>query len=249
MGPINGIKDIEHSVSRVVSGHPDAIQVTPPIAKILSENFLGRNNPSLIARLDTSNFWRSSPLPTTGYYTDLFSVKDAVRLNADAVVAYLLLGFQNDHDEACNLKILSKIVHEAHDYGMPLIIEPLGLAKGYGEETSYSAVRDKNIISLAVRMATEIGADLLKVDYTGDNNSFSEILDSTTCPVLIRGGPKTKTLADSLQMVYDSLELGAKGIIFGRNIWQSNNPTKTTQVYSDFVHKIISLEDASKQLE
>jgi len=243
MGPINGIKDIESSVSRVVQGGPDAIQVTPPIAKVVSENFLGRNSPSLIARLDTSNLWRSSPEPKSGYYADLFSVKDAVRLNAQAVVTYLLVGFENDHDEAYNLKILSKIAHEAHDYGMPLIIEPLGIAKGY------QAVRDKDVISLAVRMATEVGADLLKVDYTGDKSSFREILDSTTCPVMIRGGPKTKTLADSLQMVSDSLEIGANGIVFGRNIWQSDDPTKITKVYSDFVHNNIDINEALKQLE
>ncbi|NSL75600.1 MAG: aldolase [Thaumarchaeota archaeon] len=243
MGPIDGIKDIESSVSKVVQGRPDAIQVTPPIAKVVSENFLGRNSPSLIARLDTSNLWRSSPEPNSGYYTDLFSVKDAVRLNAQAVVTYLLVGFENDHDEAYNLKILSKIAHEAHDYGMPLIIEPLGIAKGY------QAVRDKDVISLAVRMATEVGADLLKVDYTGDKSSFREILDSTTCPVMIRGGPKTKTLADSLQMVSDSLEMGANGIVFGRNIWQSDDPTKITKVYSDFVHDNIDLDEALKQLE
>ena len=243
MGPIDGIKDIESSVSKVVQGGPDAIQVTPPIAKVVSENFLGRNSPSLIARLDTSNLWRSSPEPKSGYYADLFSVKDAVRLNAQAVVTYLLVGFENDHDEAYNLKILSKIAHEAHDYGMPLIIEPLGIAKGY------QAVRDKDVISLAVRMATEVGADLLKVDYTGDKSSFREILDSTTCPVMIRGGPKTKTLADSLQMVSDSLEIGASGIVFGRNIWQSDNPTKITKVYSDFVHNNIDINEALKQLE
>ena len=243
MGPIEGIKDIESSVSKVAKGRPDAIQVTPPIAKVVSENFLGRGSPSLIARIDSSNLWRSSPEPKSGYYTELFSVKDAVRLDAQAVVTYLLVGFENDHDEAYNLKALSKIAHEAHDYGMPLIIEPLGIAKGY------QAVRDKDIISLAVRMATEVGADLLKVDYTGEKDSFREILDSTTCPVMIRGGPKTKTIADSLQMVSDSLETGAKGLVSGRNIWQSEDPTKITKVYTEFVHNEIGLEDALKQLE
>ena len=242
MGPVDGIQDIVTSVKKVVSGNPDAIQLTPPIAKVLSENFLGRNSPSLIARLDTSNLWRSTPAPKNGYYTDLFSVKDAVRLNADAVVAYLLVGFENDYDESNNMKILSAIVHEAHDYGMPLIIEPLGISKGY------QVVRDKTIISLAVRMATEIGADLLKVDYTGDKTSFSEILNSTTCPVLIRGGPKTKTVEDSMKMVLDSLDLGAKGIVFGRNIWQSSDSTMTTQIYSDFIHRRITIEEAIKQL-
>ena len=70
MGPVDGIQDIVTSVKKVVSGNPDAIQLTPPLAKVLSENFLGRNSPSLIARLDTSNLWRSTPAPKNGYYTD-----------------------------------------------------------------------------------------------------------------------------------------------------------------------------------
>ena len=66
---------------------------------------------------------------------------------------------------------------------------------------------------------------------------------------MIRGGPNTKTIADSLQMVSDSLETGAKGLVSGRNIWQSEDPTKITKVYTEFVHNEIGLEDALKQLE
>ena len=49
-------------------------------------------------------------------------------------------------------------------------------------------------------------------------------------------------------MVLDSLALGAKGIVFGRNIWQSSDSTMTTQIYSDFIHRRITIEEAIKQL-
>ena len=50
-------------------------------------------------------------------------------------------------------------------------------------------------------------------------------------------------------MVDDSLSIGAKGLVSGRNIWQAEDPTKITKVYSEFVHKEIKLEEALKRLE
>src|SRR3972149_1046488 len=230
MGPLQGIEDIVDTVSKVAKGGADAIQVVPPVVKVIKENFFGRGSPALIARLDHSNYWRSIPEPKPGYYTKIFTVKDAVRVNADAVVTYLLTGFEDDSQEAENLRSLADMVREAQDYGMPIIIEPLGLEKGS------QAVRNESIIRLAVRMATEIGADLLKVDYTGEKNSFKAIVGSTFTPILVRGGPKTKTIQESFQMVKDSLDCGAKGIVFGRNVWQAPDITKMTKTLAGLVH-------------
>ena len=74
MGPVEGIENIVESVANIIKGHPDAIQVTPPVARILKHNFLGRNSPSLVVRLDSSNLWRKKPEPKQGYYSDIFSV-------------------------------------------------------------------------------------------------------------------------------------------------------------------------------
>ncbi len=240
MGPIKGIENITDTVSKVAKGGADAIQVTPPVAQAIRENFFGRGSPALIARLDHSNYWRATPAPKPGYYTKIFTVKDAVRVNADAVVTYLLTGFEDDRQEAENLRSLADMVREAQDYGMPIIIEPLGLEKGS------QAVRNESIIKLAVRMATEIGADLLKVDYTGEKNSFKAIVGSTFTPILVRGGPKTKTMQESFQMVKDSLDYGAKGIVFGRNVWQAPDITKMTKTLAGLVHGELNVKQAAK---
>ena len=242
MGPIQGIENIAETASKVAKGGADAIQVVPPVVKAVKENFLGRGSPAFIARLDHSNYWRATPAPKPGYYTKIFTVKDAVRVNADAVVTYLLTGFEDDRQEAENLRYLSDMVHEAQDYGMPIIIEPLGLEKGS------QAVRNEAVIKLAVRMATEMGADLLKVDYTGEKNSFKAIVGSTFVPILIRGGPKTKTLLESFQMVKDSLDCGAKGIVFGRNVWQAHDVTKMTRTFAGLVHGEHTVKEAAKMV-
>ena len=242
MGPLQGIEDIADTASKVAKGGADAIQVVPPVVEVIKENFFGRGSPALIARLDHSNYWRAAPEPKPGYYAKVFTVKDAVRVNADAVVTYLLTGFEDDRQEADNINRLSEMVHEAEDYGIPIIIEPLGLQKGS------QAVRNESLIKLVVRMASEIGADLLKVDYTGDKKSFTPIVNSTFSPILVRGGPKTKTLQESFQMVKDSLDCGAKGIVFGRNVWQAEDTTKMTRALSGLVHGELDVKKAAKMV-
>ena len=242
MGPIQGIENIADTASKVAKGGADAIQVTPPVAQAIKENFLGRGSPALIARLDHSNYWRATPAPQPGYYTKIFTVKDAVRVDADAVVTYLLTGFEDDRQEAENVRSLADIVREAQDYGMPTIIEPLGLEKGS------QAVRNESIIKLSVRMATEIGADFLQVDYTGEKSSFKDIVGSTFAPVLVRGGPKTKTIQESFQIVKDSLDCGAKGIVFGRNVWQAPDITKMTRTFAGLVHGELDVKQAAKMV-
>jgi class I fructose-bisphosphate aldolase len=243
MGPIQGIENIADTVSKVVRGGADAIQVTPPVVQAIKENFFGRGSPALIARLDHSNYWRATPAPKPGYYTKIFTVKDAVRANADAVVTYLLTGFEDDRQEEENLRSLADMVREAQDYGMPIIIEPLGLEKGS------QAVRNESIIKLAVRMATEIGADFLKVDYTGEKSSFKAIVGSTFAPILVRGGPKTKTMQESFQMVKDSLDCGARGIVFGRNVWQAPDITNMTKTLAGLVHGELNVRQATKMVK
>jgi len=102
------------------------------------------------------------------------------------------------------------------------------------------------LIKLVVRMASEIGADLLKVDYTGNKKSFTAIVNSTFSPILVRGGPKTKTLEESFQMIQDSLGCGAKGIVFGRNVWQAKDITKMTRAMAGLVHGELDVKKAVK---
>jgi DhnA-type fructose-1,6-bisphosphate aldolase and related enzymes len=60
---------------------------------------------------------------------------------------------------------------------------------------------------------------LLKVDYTGDKESFREVVEVAFAPILIRGGPKTKTDLEFLKMLRDAIDVGASGVTVGRNVW------------------------------
>ena len=85
-------------------------------------------------------------------------------------------------------------------------------------------------IKHAARVAQEVGADIIKVNYTGNIESFKEVTESVKVPVVIAGGPKLGSIYEILKMIYDALQAGAAGISIGRNIFQADNPTLLVKI-------------------
>jgi class I fructose-bisphosphate aldolase len=216
--------------------------MTPGITRASLPKFYGRNKPGVIVRLDATNIWRKKPAPKEGYYTHVASVKDAVQLGADAVVTFLFAGYDTDAQEADNLQTLARIGAEAREYGIPFIVEPLAIQKGS------NVVRDFEIMKLIVRMASEIGADLIKADFPETKKQFDELIGIASAPILVRGGPKMDSDREMLQMVKDAMECGAKGIVFGRNVWQHKDPSRILRALAVIVHEQQTVAKALKLL-
>ena len=245
MGPLKGIENPIEIVSKIAKNGPDALQMTPSMAKIVKENFFSRNSPLLIARLDTTNTFRKDYKPyNQGYYSSVYTIKDAINCYADAVVTYLVVGYGDDGVEGYNISKLAELRKEANDYGIPFIIEPL-----YVTKDSSDSVREINLVKYVTRLASEIGADILKVDYTGNKEDFREVVKVAFSPILIRGGPKTNTNEEFLKMLKDALDAGARGITVGRNLWQSNEPDKLARAISKIVHENVDIGEALKILK
>lgn len=231
IGPLPGVENAAQTIERLLPGRPDAIQMTPGMTRANIDKFLGRNKPGVIVRLDATNIWRKKPAPKEGYYSSVASVKDAIQLGADAVVTFLFTGYDTDAQEADNLRVLATIGAEAREFGIPFIVEPLAIQKGS------NVVRDFAIMKLVVRMAFEIGADLIKADFPESKKQFEELVAASSVPILVRGGPKMDSDKEMLQMVKDAMTAGAKGIVFGRNVWQHKDPAKILQALAAIVHE------------
>ncbi|MEM0374566.1 MAG: aldolase, partial [Sulfolobales archaeon] len=108
---------------------------------------------------------------------------------------------------------------------------------------------DVNLVKYVTRFASEIGADILKVDYTGSKETFRQVVEVAFSPILIRGGPKTRNDVEFLQMIKDSIDAGAKGVTVGRNLWQSANPEKLARAISLIVHEGKDVGESLKALE
>ena len=144
------------------------------------------------------------------------SVEQAVSLGAKAVgyTIYLGSGFESDM-----LAEFGRIQEDAHRRGIAAIawIYPRGAA--VQNDTS------KEIVAYAARTGLELGADAVKIKYTGDPASFSWAVKSAAgVRVFMSGGPKAPTDEDFLRQVAGVIEAGGTGLAVGRNVWQNEDP-------------------------
>ncbi len=242
MGPTPGVEDARATIARVADGGPDAIQVSPGIARAAQAFFLGRGAPALVLRVDASNTWRAVAKPSMPYRVPVATVEDALQLDADAVVTFLFTGYPDDRDEGANLRAVGELASACRRWGVPLVVEPLAVAVGR------DLLNDPDVVALMVRIACEAGADLIKADYTGDPNTFARVVRASTVPVLVRGGPKVDTPEQVLTMAADAVAAGARGVVFGRNIWQHENPAGVVRALRRVIHDRARVSEALSEL-
>ena len=138
------------------------------------------------------------------------------------------------------LKSTGRIAEECDKWGMPL------LAMMYPRGPKIENEHDPDVVKLAARVGAELGADIVKTNYTGDPDTFKEVVDGCPVPVIIAGGPKVETAKQLLEMVYDAIEVGGAGIAIGRNVFQAKDPAKMTKALVEIVHNRMSPDEALK---
>ncbi|MFH1307019.1 MAG: fructose-bisphosphate aldolase, partial [Candidatus Micrarchaeota archaeon] len=75
----------------------------------------------------------------------------------------------------------------------------------------------------------ELGADIVKVNYTGSPETFQSVVQAAQkCKVISAGGSK---LSDDafIKKAKEVMGAGACGFAVGRNVWQSDHPLEITQ--------------------
>ncbi len=153
--------------------------------------------------------------------------EEALKLGADAVSVHINLGAE---DEGCMIKDLGSVAKEAMSWGMPLLA--MMYVRGPKVENPY----DVRLVKHAARVAAELGADIVKVPYTGSSETFREVVEGCFVPVVIAGGEKMSTDEDILDMVRGSVVAGGAGVSIGRNVFQHRDPTMIVQAISKIVH-------------
>lgn len=237
---LGGIEDMARAVTAVVAAGPDAVQLTPGQAPLL-QAAPGRHKPALVLRTDTTNVYGKT-LPSA-YFTQLMddAVAQAVRLDAAAVVVNLLLLPDAPALLQQCIAHVGRLVPDCQRAGMPLMVEPIAM-KPAGGGLTVDGDPDK-VIPL-VRLAVELGADLIKADPTDDAAEFRRVVEvAGRIPVLVRGGGKADEAA-ILRRTHALMQTGARGIVYGRNVIQHQNPTAMTRAFMAIVHDGASAERA-----
>ena len=228
-----GGESAERVVSAIVESGADGILLSPGLLERSRHQLAHRGAPAVLVRSDFVFFGSLQPDGTAGSgeeYRRLISAEEAAALGADGMVMFLILGNSQDAITADNARAVAVAAREAHRVGLPLVVETVL----WGSRVKNQA--DTEALIYVNRLAAELGADAVKTQYTGSVVSMRAVVESCPVPLLLLGGPKTDDLNALRQQTEDALSSGARGLVYGRNVWQAANPAETARALRELVH-------------
>ena len=229
IGPVEGLIDWKATVNAVAEGGANAIVQHKGLVETGHRG--SGKDVGLILHLSAS----TSLAPDPNSKTLVCSIEEAIQLGADAVSIHINIGAE---DEGRMLHDFGMVSREARRWGMPL------LAMMYTRGPKIVSQYDPAQVKHAARVGAELGADIVKVPYTGSSETFFEVVEGCFVPVVIAGGEKMDTDEDILKMVRGSMEAGGAGISIGRNVFQHRDPTRIVRAMSGIVHNGMGLDEA-----
>jgi len=178
-----------------------------------------------------------------GHTRMIAGVEDAVRLGADAVICYMFTCHKDPRLEVKSVEIAAAVASEARRWGVPVVVEPM-VARN-GDLSPF----DSEAIASNTRMAVEIGADVIKTDWSGHARSFERVVAAAArTPILIAGGERRGADEDTLHTIAAILEAGAQGVLFGRAFFKSASPLRLMKAARDLIHGELTLNEAIAEL-
>ncbi|HET6404912.1 MAG TPA: 2-amino-3,7-dideoxy-D-threo-hept-6-ulosonate synthase [Candidatus Thermoplasmatota archaeon] len=232
-GPMPGLERPAETCARVRDGGADSVIVHKGLVKTIA------------GELGQLGFWLHLSA-STGLNPDpndkrlVASVEEALRLGADGISIHVNVG---SPEESRMIEDMGRVATECDARGIPL------LAMMYPRGHEIRDPHDLELVKKVARLGYELGADVLKVPYTGSQESFRDVVRGVDVPVLISGGAKAPTDRAFLAMVEGSLAAGGAGVSVGRNFWQHADPTAMTRAVARLVHDRVTLDAALAELE
>lgn len=217
------------TVENIVAGEPDGVLLSPGTLKQTDDLFAFRGAPVPIVRADWTVL--DERMKDVGErYRVLTGPEEAQQLGAGAVVMFLIQGPESGEMFADNMRAVSVAASKANAIGLPFIVE----ATLWGSRIEDK--KDPDLLAFGCRLAAELGADAVKTEYTGDAATMREVIDACPVPVLTLGGARSGDEDAVIASATGAIEAGAKGIIFGRNVWQADDPVAISRKLRDAVH-------------
>ncbi|MFB6111020.1 MAG: 2-amino-3,7-dideoxy-D-threo-hept-6-ulosonate synthase [Halobacteriaceae archaeon] len=230
LGAVEGLATIEDTIDAVTRGGADAVLTQKGIAPRVHPN---RNGAGYIVHLNASTVLG----PDSNDKRVTASVEEALRAGADGVSFHINVGSEYEPGQ---LEALASVTEEAGRLGVPVLA--MAYARG-AHLTGTDPEHDAENLGHAVRLAEEVGADLVKTAYSGSPDTFDHVVSSTRLPVLIAGGEPAGDLA-TLEAVDGAMQAGAAGVSIGRTVFQHADPAAMAEAVSAVVHDRAAPEDA-----
>ena len=240
---LRGLENMEAVVGTLIDAKPDAIQMAYGQADLLQSR-PEKDKPALVMRIDMGNPYNDQrhSVMWSALQNHDEPIIGALEMDAACVVVNLfMLPDEPDLFRQC-VNNIARVRAACHTYGMPLMIEPLVMLPN-DVRGGYQVDGDAEKIITLVRLASEMGADIIKADPTTDPEDFHRVVETARVPVLVRGGGK-EDLKTVLQKSAQLMSQGAKGMVYGRNIYQHDNPKAVVNALMAMIHRGASGDEA-----
>lgn len=236
---LSGLEDSRARVREAISGGANAILATRGLARLVSDEFRKDTAWALTISAVVTSSARETRVSLIG------SVEEALRLSADAVALFMPLGGETESDV---LNLAGEVSEACDQYGMPFILEAEYPAV-YQNQGDMRGEKElgKEYLKHAVRVAAELGADLVEVNWPGDAETFAKLVQIASVPLVVAGGSPLPE-SSLLERIELAIKAGASGCCVGRNLFQHKNPEALARAISKVVHGGESSDQALKAL-
>jgi len=227
-GPLPGFIDLPQ-VAKAITSAADAVLLSPGMMAHCGHVFGYKGAPLAIVRLN----WGTTYCFKWEYHEAItvsaLTATEAVERGADLVCVSLTLQTGSEKTDAENVRVFCELANEAKRLGIPVVGEyfPVEAEKMTPDQLHDAVYAGSRIIS-------ELGADLIK---TYNTNKFADVVEACPVPILGLGAEKTPREIDALELARREVEAGARGVVFGRNVIQAQNPTKFLAALCDVVKR------------
>jgi class I fructose-bisphosphate aldolase len=235
MGPIPGLYDMADTVGQMAGTGVNCVIVHKGLVRSIAPVLARAPDVGLMVHLCAS----TSSAPDPNEKQLVCNVEEALSLGADGVSVHVNIGADT---EGQMLRDFAETAEQCRRLNVPL------LAMMYARGPRLRVQFSEAFSSHCARVAYEIGADMVKVQYTGDPQSFSRVVQSVPIPVLIAGGPKMSNDREVLEMIQGSLDAGAAGISIGRNVFGAERIGPLCKAIGGMLHEGVRAEKAMQRL-
>ncbi len=233
------LADIATRTAEAVAGGANVIMMSKGMIRLAEPAFSPTTSLALL--LSAS----ANPADGQPEVVQIATVEEAVRLGADAVVLFTALGGEA---EAGMIRTLAGVGRECAALGMPMIAEA-EFPTTYASVEELKAQYGFEYLRRSVRLCAELGADIVKTNWPGDEDSFGRLVEAAGgVPVVLAGGSRLED-RELLARMERAMAAGGIGCSVGRNIFMHSSPRAITRALSRVIRERWNADKAYEELQ
>jgi DhnA family fructose-bisphosphate aldolase class Ia len=237
-GPRKGLINFRQTLQKIDRGY-DALMCSPGMFEKNWDLFASRKCPTSIVRINWDSDYCFQWGYTQGIHGVVVTPSQAAAMGVDVVLASVSLGTGDAAVDSANVDMFARLVAEARQVGIPIGGE---VYPGHAGQVSDDEFHD--LIYKSCRIVSELGADFIKTFYTGPR--FAEVVEAVQAPLIVLGADKTDE-AKALLLAENAVKAGARGVVFGRNVFECADPVKFLTALGEVVRQGSPAAEAAKK--